>query len=473
MKRLIAVLMLAVMLVGLLAGCNATTNTPGGAGKNNFTVPAGGYDGSAVTIKFAHTMGAKLQEVLNYHIGEFNKLYPNITIEHSSYGGWGDIAGLINTEIMGDNQPNIAYCYPDHVASYNMSKSVVILDSLINSTETIKRADGSTETLGLTPDQINDFIAGFYNEGKQFGDGMMYTMPMSKSTEVLYYNKTFFAANNLEVPKTWEEMEKVCEQILKIDPKCIPLGYDSEDNWFITMCEQYGYDYTSATGEHYTFNNDNNKAFVKMIREWYQKGYVTTEALYGSYTSGLFTELDKSVSHSYMCIGSTGGASYQIPANNAFEVGVASIPQVSLDNQKVISQGPSLCILKGGKTTDQEILASWLFVKYLTTNLAFQTEFSSTSGYMPVIKSAQSDETYAAWLGKANGGEFLTALVVKVGLEQADNYFTSPAFNGSSVARQQVGGLLAKCMSEKTDNVDKLINDAFQAAYEECLFLGG
>ena len=41
MKRLIAVLMLAVMLIGLLAGCNATTNTPGGAGKNNFTVPAG------------------------------------------------------------------------------------------------------------------------------------------------------------------------------------------------------------------------------------------------------------------------------------------------------------------------------------------------------------------------------------------------------------------------------------------------
>ena len=105
--------------------------------------------------------------------------------------------------------------------------------------------------------------------------------------------------------------------------------------------------------------------------------------------------------------------------------------------------------------------------------MAFQTEFSSTSGYMPVLESAQNDETYAAWLGKANGAEFLTALVVKVGLEEADTYFTSPAFNGSSVAREQVGTLLAKCMSEAATDVDSLINNAFDEAYDECVFLGG
>ena len=480
MKRILSILMLAALLLSL-AACGATgnqtteplTDASGEQLLGNFAIPEVGYDGSEVTIKFGHTMGAKLQEVLNYHIGEFNKLFPNITVEHSSYGGWSDISSLINTEIMGDNQPNIAYCYPDHVAMYNKSQSTVILDDLIASEIEVTHEDGTTEVLGLTAEQIDDFIDGFYNEGKAYGDGLMYTMPMSKSTEVLYYNKTFFEANNLTVPTNWEEMEAVCKQILEIDPTCIPLGYDSEDNWFITMCEQYGYDYTSATGEHYLFNNDNCKSFVKKIREWYQAGYVTTEALYGSYTSGLFTELDKTVSHSYMCIGSSGGAGYQIPEGNAFEVGVAPIPQVSEDNQKVISQGPSLCILKGGQTTDQQVVASWLFVKYLTTNMAFQTEFSSTSGYMPVLESAQENEVYANWLAKANGAEFLTALVVKVGLEEADTYFTSPAFTGSSVARTQVGALLAKCMSEATEDVDSLINTAFQKAWEECDFLGG
>ena len=470
MKRIIAMLLTVVMLLGTLAACG------GDSGAGNFEVPDAGYDGSEVTIKFAHTMGAKLTEVLDYHIGEFNKLYPNIHIEHSSYGGWSDISGLINTEIIGDNQPNIAYCYPDHVAMYNMAWATVTLDDLIASTAEVTRADGSTEIMGLSQEQIDDFIPGFYNEGKAYGDGKMYTMPRSKSTEVLYYNKTFFEANGLSVPTTWKEMQDTCQKLLELDPNCIPLGYDSENNWFITMCEQYGYDYTTASGtgaEHYLFNNDDCKSFVKKIREWYQAGYVTTEALYGSYTSGLFTELDKTISHSYMCIGSSGGAGYQIPADRAFEVGVAPIPQIDANNKKVISQGPSLCILKGGKTSDQQVLASWLFVKYLTTNMAFQTEFSSTSGYMPVLKSAQNDENYAAWLSKANGYEFLTALVVKVGLEEADSYFTSPAFNGSSVAREQVGSLLSKCMSETASDVDTLINNAFKDAYDECVYLGG
>ena len=481
-KRLIALLMMATLVLSLFAACgggstgDATEPATDASGKTlvgNFAIPEGGYDGSEVTIKFAHTMGANLKAVLDYHIGEFNKLYPNITIEHDSYGGWGDINGLINTEMIGDNQPHIAYCYPDHVAQYNKAKAVVILDDLIASDIVITRDDGTTEILGLTQEQIDDFIDGFYQEGTAYGDGLMYTLPMSKSTEVLYYNKTFFDEHGLSVPTNWDEMEDVCKKILEIDPKCIPLGYDSENNWFITMCEQNKYGYTSATGEHFLFNNDDCKGFVKEIREWFQNGYVTTEALYGSYTSGLFTELDKSISHSYMCIGSSGGASYQIPADKAFEVGVAPVPQADENNQKVISQGPSLCLMRGGKTTDQEILASWLFMKYLTTNMAFQTEFSSTSGYMPVLESAQENEVYAQWLDKANGFEFLTAMVVKVGLEEAHTYFTSPAFVGSSVAREQVGTLLAKCMSESTTDVDSLINSAFEDAYEECVFQAG
>ena len=58
-----------------------------------------------------------------------------------------------------------------------------------------------------TQEQIDDFIAGYYNEGKQFEDGKMYTLPFSKSTEVLYYNKTFFDAHGLQLPKTWDDLD--------------------------------------------------------------------------------------------------------------------------------------------------------------------------------------------------------------------------------------------------------------------------
>ncbi len=489
MKRILAFLMTAVLVLSLFTACGGGstnqnnvqefTKDNGTVVKGNFAIPDVGYDGSEVTITFGHTMGANLQAVLERNIEEFNKIYPNIHIEHSTYGGWADIAELINTEIMGDNQPNIAYCYPDHVAMYNAAQAVVVLDNFIASDIEVTRADGTTEKLGLTQEQIDDFIPGFYNEGKNFGDGLMYTLPMSKSTEVLYYNKTEFEKNGWEVPETWDEMEELCRKIKAYDTTatCIPLGYDSEANWFITLCEQYGYPYTTASGtgaEHYLFNTAENKAFVKELRKWYQDGLVSTQVLLnGAYSSTIFVEPDKANLHSYMSIGSTGGASYQIPENRAFEVGVAPIPQVSESNKKVISQGPSLCILKGGNTTDQQVIASWLFVKFLTTDLLFQTDFSSASGYMPVIKSAQDNELYAEWLNEANGYEGLPALVVKVALEEADTYFTSPAFNGSTVAREQLEIMLPYCLSNNSGSDDDVIEQAFKYAYDQCVQLGG
>ena len=91
-----------------------------------------------------------------------------------------------------------------------------------------------------------------------------------------------------------------------------------------------------------------NKAFVKKFREWYQKGYLTTQTLYGAYTSALFVA--ESGTRSYMSIGSSAGASHQRPTadsngNYPFEVGITTIPQVNPANPKVISQGPSYCIL--------------------------------------------------------------------------------------------------------------------------------
>ena len=466
--KIVSIILLVAMLVSVFAltGCQPTG---GKIPVSNFEIPEGGYDGSEVTITFYHTMGSNLSDVLKAYIVEFNKLYPNIHIEHEQVGNYDAVRDQIKTELTVGNQPNIAYCYPDHVALYNIAKAVVTLDDLIASDIEVTRADGTKETLGLTDAQIADFIEGYYNEGKQFGDGLMYTMPMSKSTEVLYYNKTFFEANGLTPPTTWEEMEALCAKIKQIDPDCIPLGYDSENNWFITMTEQYGNPYTSATGEHFLFDNEGNKAFVKMFREWYQKGYVTTQEIYGAYTSGLFVA--QTGTRSYMSIGSSAGATHQRPTKGAdgypFEVGITTIPQVNAENPKVISQGPSLCIFKDANP--QEVVASWLFVKFLTTTVEFQAEFSMASGYVPVLKSVAENHVYADFLNKADGGDFISALSAKVCLQQEKAYYTSPAFNGSSSARDNVGLLMQSAFTKDDGgNLDAMIDKLFADAIKEC-----
>ena len=85
-RRILAVLLAVMMLLGVctMSGCRRS----GGDSKEKLDVDRGkeaieSFDFSEeVTITFTHTMGAKLQDVLNSYIEEFNKIYPNIKIEH-------------------------------------------------------------------------------------------------------------------------------------------------------------------------------------------------------------------------------------------------------------------------------------------------------------------------------------------------------------------------------------------------------
>ena len=97
------------------------------------------------------------------------------------------------------------------------------------------------------------------------------------------------------------------------------------------------------------------------------------------------------------------------------------------------------------------------------------------SGYVPVIKSVGENEIYKnEFLNKADGGDFISALSAKVCLEQESAYYTSPAFNGSSTARDQVGLLMQKCLSgDAGGDVAKMIKKAFEDAISECRYQAG
>ena len=495
-NKLTAVLVLSIAAV--LAGCTepSTSSQPGSSSQAPSTSSSAPvvetkevevYNGEPVTINFYHTMGEGLRKELDAALERFNEMYPNITVKHSQVGSYNDVRDQIKTEISVGAQPNLAYCYPDHVALYNQAKAVRTLDDFIVSTKdqptyNETEADRTTSKFGLTDEQKADFIEGYYNEGKVFGDGYMYTLPFSKSTEVLYYNKTFFDENKLTVPTTWEELEAVARQIKAIEPASIPLGYDSEGNWFITMTEQYGSEYTAAVKkieDRFLFDNAKNKEFVKEFAGWYKEGLVTTQTLYGSYTSGLFTNLEEDENgkliRCLMCIGSTGGASHQRPAkgednNYPFEVGIAPIPQVDKANPKAISQGPSVVMFK---STPQEEAASWLLLEFLTTDVAFQASFSVASGYMPVINSVLENDTFKGFLDKANGGDNITSLATKVAFEQVDSYYVSPAFIGSSEARDQVGNIITGAMTAANSAgglTDAKLDEIFADAIDECIY---
>ena len=493
MKKLFAIILTLALVLSLCAALVAC----GGTTPPNFEVPEEGYDGSSVTITFYSSMGQDYDKVFQSYIEDFQELYPNITVVHNRVGGYDDVRNQVRTELANGQSPNVSYCYADHVALYNRSNAVVHLDNLISSDITVTRADGTTEILGLTDEQKADFIEGYYEEGAAFGDDHMYMMPFSRSTELMYFNKDFFTANNLQLPDHWfasdgkqglettdtTSMEYVLAKIKEIDPNCTPLGYDSESNWFITLCEQFGTPYTSATGDHYLFNNEQNREMVNTLRRWYQNRWITTsDMINGSYCSTYFVSNSSADGKKcYICIGSSAGASNQRPTANAdgtfpFDVGITTIPQAKAGattaESKVISQGPSVCIYK--KDNPQEVVASWLLVKFLTTNANFQAEFAYVGGYTPVIKSAREVDWYKEILDHGNGGTNIAGLAAKTCMDQADAYFASPVFYGSSTARDQVGQLLTTCFLIQNDNanIEKAIEDAFKLAVSECKYAG-
>lgn len=466
-SAIVAGIMTCAVTAGLAFSTGCATKVP------EFEMPEGGYDGSAVEITFANTTGQNLEGVVNTALERFKVLYPNITVNvDNTTKSWDDFASNIATRLTSQKQPNVAFCYSDHVATYNQANAVLALDDFLPGGAfekmTVTNTAG-TEPLGLTQAQVDDYVEAFFAEGSIYEDGKTYTLPFAKSTEVLFYNKTFFTKHNLTVPTTWEEMEEVCAQIIEKtnDDKTIALGYDSEANLFITLCEQYGSPYTSATGDHFLFDNAKNREFVEMLKRWYDSRYLTTKETYGEYSSNLFKQ-----QLCYMSIGSTGGSSYQDPGitdgSAAFEVGVASIPQVNPDNPKTILQGPSVCIFK--KANPQEVLASWLLVKFLTTDIAFQGQYSEISGYTPVTKSAFNSPAYQEFLGEADSATGLTARTAIIGRNMAESnaFYTSPAFIGSSTAREQVG-LLVKTYLQGTVTLEQ----AFATAIEECKYFAG
>ena len=52
-----------------------------------------------VTIKFYSTMGQNLRKVYDIFIEDFNEMYPNITVEHTTGFGYDELLSQIKTEL--------------------------------------------------------------------------------------------------------------------------------------------------------------------------------------------------------------------------------------------------------------------------------------------------------------------------------------------------------------------------------------
>ena len=96
-KTILAVILLLTLCLNIfaMASCSPKNNKTA-----DFVVPEEGFDTTTpVTITFYHTMGQNLRDVLDRYVVEFNKLYPNITVDHQQVGGYDDVRDQIKIQV--------------------------------------------------------------------------------------------------------------------------------------------------------------------------------------------------------------------------------------------------------------------------------------------------------------------------------------------------------------------------------------
>lgn len=457
-KRICLVLVFAVWML-VLSGCH------GAVAREKFVVPDAFDTEREYTISFWAKNDTNIVQVNVYKnaIAEFEKLYPNIHIDLKLYTNYGDINEDVITNISTDTLPHICVTYPDYIATYLTSENCVVpLDDLIADAQ-YGLGGSQLRFDGVRSDEIiSDFLA----EGQL--NSRQYALPFMRSTEACYINKTLLESLGFTLPDvlTWDFVWEVSEYAMSLGKQTVyddngngrevfvangqetlvPFIYKSTDNMMITMLKQLDAGYSTAAGRVQIFN-DTTRELLYTVAEHAASRSFTTWKISG-YPSNFLNR-----GQCIFAIDSTAGATWagsNAPLNEIseeqlvhFETAVRAVPQVDAENPQMISQGPSLCLFN--QQDPQEVLASWLFAQFLLTN-DVQIPYAQTEGYVPVTSKAHNSDVYRDYLSRSGEDNDLYYDVkldaTKLLLDNLDNTFVTPVFNGSSDLRNAAGQLI-------------------------------
>lgn len=468
----ITCVILLVLAAFTLTGCH------GSKALDDFSIPEE-FDTSKnyeITFWAKNDTNKAQTNVYSKAIKDFEALYPNVKVNIRLYTDYGKIYNDVITNISTGTTPNVCITYPDHIATYlSGSNQVVALDDLMMDS---RYGLGGSEVKFDAP-AYDEVIPKFLGECK-IGD-KQYALPYMRSTEACYINKDYVEALGYEIPDvmTWDYIWEVSEAALAQDDNgnyilnggktMIPFIYKSTDNMMISMLKQSGAGYSTSDGDIEIFN-DTTSEILKEVAKHGKSGAFSTFAI-SSYPANFLL-----AGQCVFAIDSTAGSTW-MGANAPlcdisedkridFETVVMPIPQVNTSEIEMISQGPSMCIFN--KKDNGEVLASWLFMQYLLTN-GVQIPYAQTEGYVPVTLKAQNSEEYQDYLSRAGEDNNLYYQVkidaTRLLIDNIDNTFVTPVFNGSSSLRSAAGALIentVKSVRRKATVDDKYIEKLYQ-----------
>lgn len=288
MKKIVALLLAVLMIVGMTACANKSTTTPDASAEtpavsnetpaaSNETPSGDGleyiegtnllagkpFEGTTLNIMSCAAGDAQFENLKRWTESEFTPL-TGITVvwEHGAYA---EMQGKMVTEAIGGTSTYDVWQVNDTWGP-SVRNYCLPLDEYI--------ARDGVDTA--------DFAPSVLEVGKMGGDGTQYGIPFRGHFMSIFYRTDVYEELGLSIPTTWDELIANCKIIQEktdLDGMSVPYGINAEQNlmpWYCFMYSMGG----SFFDENYNveFNNDASLAsFEKYVGLLTKEGIVSTD----------------------------------------------------------------------------------------------------------------------------------------------------------------------------------------------------
>ncbi|MGW7289554.1 extracellular solute-binding protein [Streptomyces sp. NPDC054847] len=356
-RRAGAVTLVSALTLTVLAACgtSSSSDNSGGSGSGGNSDPAAPLDPKTKLTLTIDCMppAAKAAELKQWKedVAEFNKTYPNITIEGRSTPGQCLEPPRFTAMLKAKSQPDVFYTYFTDLPQ--------VLDNDGAADITAYVTDKTVPLLGdIDPDVLNSLK----HEGKLYG------LPTSNYTMGLLINRKLFQQAGLDPdnpPRTWAEVRTAAKKIAGLGNGIAGFGEYSAGNtggWhFTAQMYSLGGDIVDASGKKAAFNNDIGRQVAANLHamRWQDRSMGQTQLLkwgdlqkqIASDKLGMFLAAPDDITYMVQQL----GASYE-------NFGMGPIP-----GERSTLAGGNNYMIKNGISADKiKAAVAWLNFKNLT-----------------------------------------------------------------------------------------------------------
>lgn len=428
-KKLLSLLMCALMATTLLVGCGSKekeTNTTASNLPSKITKP--------VEITFWHAMSGKNEEAIQKITDDFKKQNSNITVKLVNQGKYPDLFDKLMASAKAKQLPTMTQIYSNRLSWYISKNLVADLTPYMKDEKT-----------GFTDEDYKDIPELFLNDG--IWNKKQYAMPFNKSQMVLYYNEDMLNKAGIKVPTTWDEWKEAAKK-LTVDTNndgnpdvygCVFANNLSTD--IAPWLKQAGGDTMNEETNEIYFNTPETKEAVSFLNNMIQS---KTARLAGDDENANIPLQD---GRAAMCVASTSALPYiEEGTKEGIKINAAKLPAYKTDAQ--LFYGTNIAVFDSA--TDDQKQAAWEYMKFLT-NTENTAYFASETGYIPVRKSAEKDPVFAKVLSEKP--------IKQLSFKSFDTGFQGVRNIGEKNALDELGTQLDLVFSGKK-SVDAALKDA-------------